>query len=356
MYLLDSTGYKGADGDELSQGSPYTADYPIDADYEGRSYEDSPSSYYADSDTREEALANVRNNSQLDDTGGINQAVNSTAKSKASGKLEDLANTGSKDKAGGESGPGNSRKSIREKALEYLDKKTGGSGQGFGNMLKGLNDSRSSGGITGALKSKGMGKPGGSGASAGMPSINKGAGGKGLSIAGDLKKLPLAGTVIEQMQDEVGEKIGTLLWVIWGLLALIGLLGLITLVGIPGAILTAIVFNGLLISPKLVYKLTVLILELVGVGEVLNVLDSTVIDENKIKIGGVQKLSILLFDLLFIIIVAGMIVLFLYISCWLGGQTTVLGSGAAKIALSGVDWIYGTNYAALVDQVCSIFK
>jgi hypothetical protein len=179
-----------------------------------------------------------------------------------------------------------------------------------------------------------------------------------VNAAALIKKAPIAGEIIDKGQELVGREIGTKLWLIWGLLSLISIILLLTIIGSIVSVLVISIFNLLLVSPKLVYTITLFILDLFGVGEIMHGLNKAgVIDTNKISITGLQKISIVIFDVFLFLLIVLMVVLFIFVNCWIGEQTGgVLGSGVANIVLTGADWWYGTNYAPLINEVCSLVK
>jgi hypothetical protein len=160
---------------------------------------------------------------------------------------------------------------------------------------------------------------------------------------------------IDKAQQDIGRLIGFLLWLIWGLLAIVGLIISITITGVLFGAPVIFIFNLLLISPRLVYRLTVWILDLFGIGESLQAAEkSGAIDKRKIRIGGFEKITIVLFDLLIFILVVLMFAVFVYFGCWLAEQTGgIFGSGPFKLLLTVYDWWNNTEYAPIVDELCS---
>lgn len=178
------------------------------------------------------------------------------------------------------------------------------------------------------------------------------------AIKDNLGKVPVVGQAvskkIQDLQDKEGRLIGFGLWLIWGLLSLVSLILLPTIIA-PLLIIT--IFNLLLVSPRLVYVITEFILDLVAVGEVLQGLSkSGLIDKSTIAIGGFEKTTIILFDLFLIVLLILIVIVFITISCWLGEQTGVLGTGFAKIVIGAYDWWNGTQYSAMIDEICSVVR
>jgi len=211
-----------------------------------------------------------------------------------------------------------------------------------------------------AMKSSGVGNTKSSMGKAKTSSVKKGGKGDAVNAVKDVaNQVPVIGQKVSEkiasLQEDEGRLIGFLLWVIWGLLSIAGLIVSISIVGIVIAAPVILIFNLLLISPRLVYRLTVWILDLFGIGEFLQGAEkSGIIDKHTIRIGGFEKTTIILFDILLFIGIVLMLVMFVYFSCWLGEQTGVLGTGFAKVVLTGYDWWNGTEYASIVDQVCGL--
>ncbi|HMR55100.1 MAG TPA: hypothetical protein PKD34_00710 [Candidatus Doudnabacteria bacterium] len=241
------------------------------------------------------------------------------------------------------------------------ESKQGSARQKLGRDPQKLSGYGGAGGST-AMKSSGAGraKP----AAEKSKQIPGKSGGKGDAVAAakeTASSIPVVGNKItakiDELQQDEGRLIGFLLWVIWGLLAIAGAIISITIVGAVLGGLVILIFNLLLVSPRLVYRLTVWILDLFGIGEFLQGAEkSGLIDKHTIRIGGFEKTTIILFDLVVFIGIILMLVMFVYFSCWLGEQSGVLGSGTAQILLAGYDWWYGTEYASIVDQVCGVVK
>ncbi|HEY4506436.1 MAG TPA: hypothetical protein VJJ24_03255 [Candidatus Paceibacterota bacterium] len=123
--------------------------------------------------------------------------------------------------------------------------------------------------------------------------------------------------MVADMVDErlkIGEKIGSLLWLIWMILTVIGFIGSFITFGITGLMVLP-VLNLLLVSPKLVYKITILILDFVGVGEVLTVINKIGLDKVKIVVAGWQKATIIALDAVVITIYALVISLMISTTC-----------------------------------------
>lgn len=149
---------------------------------------------------------------------------------------------------------------------------------------------------------------------------------------------------IADEQLGLGEKVGGLLWIIWGALTLVGALSMPPIIG---GLPFLIVFNLLLVKPKWVYRLTVLILDLFGVGEALEAADKIGLDKVDIRIKAWQKLAIILVDIIYFMVIA--LVLYLLISgiCSLfGGYTT---GAVARIA----DWWNNTTGFQQANDFCA---
>jgi len=122
-------------------------------------------------------------------------------------------------------------------------------------------------------------------------------------------------------QIGVGKKFGHILFAVWGILFFLS--GAIPIVGLFNASITFIIFNLLLFSPKTVYQITELILDLVGVGEVLQGLDKVGLSKTKITIAGWEKIAIIVMDVGFFIWHLIFVFMFTYYLCSLAG----IGSG-----------------------------
>ncbi len=121
--------------------------------------------------------------------------------------------------------------------------------------------------------------------------------------------------VAANLADEylhIGAKLGSALWLIWGLICLLTLPAVIIGVGlIPG-----IVFNILLFSPKTVYRFSEILLDFVGVGEVMAAADEAGLGKVKITLKDWQKGLILLYDAIAAAIFAFMLFTILISVCY----------------------------------------
>ena len=114
---------------------------------------------------------------------------------------------------------------------------------------------------------------------------------------------------------DLGPKIGTTLWLTWGLLSLV--------------IVGAIPFNILLFSPKAVYKLTEIILDFFGIGEEMHAADEMGLDKIKITVADWQKAFIIFYDILLFMLIILFITTVLTAMCYVLGGTT--GAVVAKV-------------------------
>ena len=143
-----------------------------------------------------------------------------------------------------------------------------------------------------------------------------------------------------QMADKhlkLGEKIGTILWIVWLALSFVTAIPLI-ITGIPALM----ILNLMLYSPKLVYRISEIILDFVGVGEVLQAADQVGLDKTDIKIKPWQKTIIVALDSLLIAIPI-MLVMFIY-SATCGNSWISFGTKVVNIASLG-----------LVEDFCAAF-
>lgn len=124
-----------------------------------------------------------------------------------------------------------------------------------------------------------------------------------------------------QLADEhlgLGKKIGTAMWLIWGILSLV-------LIG-------AIPFNILLFSPKSVYKLSEIILDFVGIGEELHAADKLGLDKVNITLTDWQKAIIILYDIILLMLVLIFLSSIAISLCYLSGAGGVTGTVVSKVA------------------------
>lgn len=109
----------------------------------------------------------------------------------------------------------------------------------------------------------------------------------------------------------LGKKLVLLTWAIWYIIGVFCFLLSITIVGIPVLLIVMVILNIFIISPKTVYRITELILDLVGVGEYLQAMDEIGLGKVEMKATGWQKASIIGLDFL---VVIGIIVLIVVIT------------------------------------------
>ncbi len=174
-------------------------------------------------------------------------------------------------------------------------------------------------------------------------------------IADKAAKGDLKGAAGQALTDiGAGKALGDALFIIWGLLFFVA--GLIPLLGFFQAIPILIIFNFLLISPKTVYRITELILDLVGVGEVLQTLDTAGVGKTKITIRTVEKAGIIIMDLGFLLwhglFVFGMI----YYTCQsvtIGSNLPIIG-GAIDLGARGAEYVTGLPISQ-VREFCKPF-
>lgn len=152
--------------------------------------------------------------------------------------------------------------------------------------------------------------------------------------------------VAAQLADEylgLGRKTGHLLYVIWQVAAVAGWMPPLFIAGIPGLIM----LNLLLVSPKLVYKITVYILILIpGVGEVAKSIDEAGLNKVKITLSGLEKAAIIFTDIAVAILIF-IIVAFIY-SVFCYSVNSSLGTTAA----AGADWWYNTTFFSEIKGYC----
>jgi hypothetical protein len=157
------------------------------------------------------------------------------------------------------------------------------------------------------------------GANPQTPENQQGANNKSTaSSAKDLASSKDPRAKVAEMADkelDLGPKIGTTLWLTWGLLSLV-------LVG-------AIPFNILLFSPKAVYKLTEIILDFFGIGEEMHAADEMGLDKIKIVVADWQKAFIIFYDILLFMLIILFITTVLTAMCYVLGGTT--GAVVAKV-------------------------
>lgn len=163
-------------------------------------------------------------------------------------------------------------------------------------------------------------------------------------IKGDPRKM------LAQVADEqfgLGEKIGTLLWAIWGVLAIAGVIVSLTLVGLVAGLPVIIIFNLLIVKPKWVYQLTLFILDLVGVGEAIQVAGKAGLDKVNIRLKNWQKISIIILDIVFVI---GMVLVMYSI---VSNFCSHFGGIVTSIAAAAADWWYGTKNFSQANDFCA---
>lgn len=141
----------------------------------------------------------------------------------------------------------------------------------------------------------------------------------------------------------LGEKIGTLLWIIWGILAILGALAGLIIGGLP----VILIFNLLLVKPKWVYQLTLLILDLIGVGEALQIAGRFGLDQVDIRLKSWQKASIVIFDVILIFIIIFIIYVIISVACAPFGGT--VSTAAAAVA----DFVTGNNVFGVLNSFCA---
>jgi hypothetical protein len=113
----------------------------------------------------------------------------------------------------------------------------------------------------------------------------------------------------------LGAKLGTLLWIVWGLLSVV--------------IIGAIPFNILLFSPKSVYRLTEIILDFFGFGEALQAADEVGLDKINITLADWQKGIIVLYDIILFMLIVIFITTVFTSMCYVLGGTA--GAVVAKV-------------------------
>ena len=143
----------------------------------------------------------------------------------------------------------------------------------------------------------------------------------------------------------IGKKIVLILWAIWYALGVLSAITSIAIIGIPSLIFTLIILHIFIVSPKTVYRITELILDLVGVGEYLQAMDEVGLDQVEMKATGWQKASIILLDILIFIGMSMMIGMVIKTGCDTYGytQSGVVGSVTAGIKSTVADIASGQN-------------
>lgn len=155
-----------------------------------------------------------------------------------------------------------------------------------------------------------------------------------------------------QLADQAlgaGTHIGDILFIIWGLLFLAG--GIVPILGLFNAIGAGVVFNLLLISPKTVYRLTELILDLVGFGEALQVLDKFGLSKTDIHLRGITKVGVVMVDIIFVVWHGIWALAILYYICSyvaIGSNIPIVG-GAIDLGARGAEYVSGLPFAQARD-------
>ncbi len=144
-----------------------------------------------------------------------------------------------------------------------------------------------------------------------------------------------------------GAIIGFALWAIWMTLAIGGLIPFL----IPGLI-CAVVLNVLLVSPKSVYRISKWILELVGVGEALTVVDTVGAAKADIRLAGWMKFTIIVYDLMLFMLFIGILAFIFAIGKWICDQTGLSSEGVIGTVTSGVVSILGGENGAAATEMC----
>ncbi len=140
----------------------------------------------------------------------------------------------------------------------------------------------------------------------------------------------------------LGKKLGLLLFLIWEGSFAIGSIPLV-ITGIPGLIMA----NLLLVSPKLCYRITVWLLLLIpGVGEAVEAVDKVGLGKVHITVTPLQKIAIVITDLIWVIAVLVIFSFILSIFCW--SVSDVSGFVAANVA----NLWYGTSLFTEMRQYC----
>ncbi len=154
----------------------------------------------------------------------------------------------------------------------------------------------------------------------------------------------------------LGTAMGTTLWYVWFASAVVSLFPFVV-TAIPGAIM----FNLLLISPKLNYQITVWILDLVGIGEALQAANQMGLDKVDIKVAGWQKGFIIAYDVVLVVLLVSVAALVIaLIGWWVCGENSFVPGTSGSLQQQGslklYDWWYDTNYSGAVNDMCKAIR